>query len=149
MDVASASHSCVKEPNMAERWNPGMQDTAKAWLNPKTRAKALARAKERAPYKMAWRNMLASMEEENVTKMTARATGDWTAVNAERQACVAEKAKAKATTKPKAKAKAKAQPKASPDALVAGMAKVVPSLSDAQVMAFINALAQEVADRKK
>jgi len=132
---------------MAERWNPGMQETAKAWLNPKTRAKALARAKERAPYKKAWANMVVSMEEENVTKMTARATGDWTAVNAERQARVAEKAKAKATAKPKATAKA--TPKASPDALVAGMAKVVPSLSDAQVMAFINALAQEVADRKK
>lgn len=135
-----------KESHMASVTT--IRECASAFLNPKTKAKALARAKERAPHKRAWGNLLNAMEDNDVARVTARATGDWSAVEAERKARVSAKPKATAKAKPKATPKAKAQPKAD-DAVIAGLANVASQMTDAQVMAFLNVLAEDLASRKK
>ena len=95
---------------------------------------AYAEAKASTSKRVRWSHLLKDLKANDVTRLKARATGDWSAVNA------SEKPKAPAKSKPAAKpaeAKPEAQPALDPNALVAQLA----GLDDTQFAAFFNALA--------
>ena len=132
---------------MATTWNPNIRDCASAWLNPKTKAKALARAKERSVHKKAWLNLANAMEANDVARVTARATGDWSAIEAERKARVSAKPKATAKAKATPKAKAVAPVTAEGNGMVEAMANIVGQMDADVQMAFLNLVAKGIAKK--
>lgn len=112
------------------------KDFALAYAQAKTKpARAKIReqvaAKAETNKRVRWTRLLADIDAGDVTRIEARGTGDWKAVNATR---VAAEAKPKA----KAKAKAKAPANNAMDDLVASLADV----DDIALAAFFNKLAK-------
>tara|TARA_B100000965_G_scaffold73774_1_gene58248 strand:- start:14677 stop:15132 length:456 start_codon:yes stop_codon:yes gene_type:complete len=135
-----------KESHMANVTN--IRECAQAYLNPKTKAEALARAKVRAPHKRAWANLLKAMETDDLVRVTARASGDWTAVTAERtKAKATAKPKAKATPKAKVVAKAVAPVVAKGNGMVEALAGLVGQMDGDAQMAFLNLVAKGITKK--
>ena len=135
-----------KESHMANVTN--IRECAQAYLNPKTKAEALARAKARAPHKRAWANLLKAMENDDLVRVTARASGDWTAVTAERaKAKPKATAKAKATPKAKVVAKAVAPVVAEGNGMIEAMANIVGQMDADVQMAFLNLVAKGITKK--
>lgn len=122
-----------------------IKECASAYANPKTRKLAIERAKARAPHKKAWANLLDAMENGDNARVKAYTLDFSSRI---KTLVSMQEPKATAKAKPKATPKAKAQPKAD-DAVIAGLANVASQMSDAQVMAFLNVLAEDLASRKK
>ena len=143
MSVCKGFTLMRKESHMASVTT--IKECAHAFANPKTRKLAIERAKARAPHKKAWANLLDAMENGDNARVKAY-TLDF---GARIKTLVSmQEPKATAKAKPKATPKAKAQPKAD-EGLIAGLANVASQMSDAQVMAFLNVLAEDLASRKK
>lgn len=110
------------------------KDFALAYAQAKTKpARAKIReqvaAKAETNKRVRWTRLLADIDAGDVTRIEARGTGDWKAVNATRVA---------AEAKPKTKAKAKAPANNAMDDLVASLADV----DDIALAAFFNKLAK-------
>ncbi|MAS48183.1 MAG: hypothetical protein CL557_12350 [Alphaproteobacteria bacterium] len=140
----------MKEPHMAN-WN--IKETAHAWLNAKTRAVALERAKVRAPHKKAWANMAKAMEDNDVARVTAY-TLDFgaristlVAMQTPAKPKATAKAKAKATPKAKVVAKAVAPVPAEGNGMVEAMANIVGQMDADVQMAFLNLVAKGIAKK--
>lgn len=127
--------------------NMSAQEVAREYTKPRqTKARkaelvAYAEAKADTSKRVRWSHLLKDLKANDVTRLQARASGDWSAVNAQRAEAEPE-APAKPKSKPAAKrkpaaAKPEAQPALDPNALVAQLA----GLDDAQFAAFFNALA--------
>lgn len=125
--------------------NMSAKETAQAYVAAKTAAKrkeilTYAKAKADASGKARWKAVVRDIESKDSTRLNARATGDWTEVNAQRAEA---EPKAPAKSKPAPRKRAPAKPKASPatqgnplDALAQMLAS-----DDAAMVAFFDKVA--------
>lgn len=126
--------------------NLSARETAAAYAKARTKADkaailAYVEGRVATSKRVRWAKLLEDITKGDAMRVTARATGDWSAVNAAREDAPAKpKAAAKAKAKPVAKAR-KAPAKAKPQAIdVNAMVASIAAMDEVQMAAFFDAL---------